>query len=444
MVGSSYASADGDLNNFFNGLGFQAHGNSPSVYKSQAAGYATFGSIYARNRVRNIQIMHIDVPGFRSGCGGIDLFAGGFSFITADQLVQFMQSILSSGAGYALNLALEVELPEIAHAMQYMQELAAKINSGNFNSCEMAEDLVGGAWPQSRASQQQICQDIGSNDGSFGDWAASMQGCSTGGQTDSKLNEAKNDPAYKQRVYKDTNIIWDNAIKKNSFLSSDTSLGELYMTISGTIVFDENGAPTPYPSRISSSDFVKAMLYGGKVPTYTCKDSSDTCLEVDYSPSSYQTISESDALISQVKAQLDDIYTRVQNDEALTDEEIGMISLTQSSVFSVISANAQEHLGMQGIDSFAQMIATDILAAYLSEVLDIIESSLSSTQLDQSAIQNLFSSLQKTKEYVLQFDQQNRAAFEQALSINRSIESMSQDAMSGLSPLFKNAISQQQ
>lgn len=48
------------------------------AYQTQAAGYAALGSVYARNQVRTIRLAHVDVPGMRSGCGGIDLFAGGF------------------------------------------------------------------------------------------------------------------------------------------------------------------------------------------------------------------------------------------------------------------------------------------------------------------------------------------------------------------------------
>ena len=122
--GMTYATASSDLNHFFNNLGYSANVTGASSYESQAAGFASLGSVYARNQVRSIQIAHVDVPGFRSGCGGIDIFAGGFSFIKSEQIVSFMQNILSNGAGYALNLALETELPEIAHAMQYMQKLA--------------------------------------------------------------------------------------------------------------------------------------------------------------------------------------------------------------------------------------------------------------------------------------------------------------------------------
>lgn len=444
LSGSVMANADQDLNTYFNQLGFSVKTNDPATYQSQAAGYATLGSIYARNTVRDIQIMHVDVPGFRSGCGGIDLFAGGFSFIKADQIVKFMQSILSSGAGYALNLALEVELPEVAHAMQYMQKLANEINSGNFNSCSMAEDLIGGAWPKSRASQQQVCQDIGTHDSVFSDWADSRQGCSTGSNTDDELNKAKSDPKYKYRVYKNTNIIWDRVVKRNDFLSKDEQLGELYMTISGTVVFDQDSAITTYPSKVGNADFIKSMLYGGKVPTYTCKDADDGCLEVDYSPDTYQTITSTGALVPQVKALLSDIYTRLKTNEALTNEEIGLISMTQSPVFAVISVNAQQGIGIQGLDTFAQMVATDILADYLSNALDIIDSSLSGTELDKSNIQNLVASIQKAKEFVEGFDVKTRAKFQQALSLNLGVQKLMGQAFQSLTPELREAREAQQ
>ena len=87
----SFADTNSDLQSAFHGLGFEGHANDPTAYQSQSAGYATFGSIYERNKVRDIQIMHIDVPGFRSGCGGIDMWAGAMSFIKADQITKFIK-----------------------------------------------------------------------------------------------------------------------------------------------------------------------------------------------------------------------------------------------------------------------------------------------------------------------------------------------------------------
>ncbi|ALA26650.1 conjugal transfer protein TraH [Piscirickettsia salmonis] len=439
-----YADTNSDLQTFFGGLGFAGHVNNPATYDSQAAGYATFGSIYERNRVRDVQLMHVDVPGFRSGCGGIDLTAGGFSFIKSDQIVKFMQSVLSSGAGYALNLALEIEMPEIAHALQYMQKLAQEINSGNYNSCEMGEDLVGGLWTKSRASQEHVCQDIGTHTGVFSDWAKARQGCSTGSDLDGQLDKAKKDPAYKYRVYKNTNIVWDQVVQKNTFLSSDKELGEMYMSISGTVVFDNNGGISTYASKAVDNNFIKHLLYGGKLPTYTCKDSGSTCINVEYSPNSFQTIAIQNALVNQVKKQLDDIYTHLKDDTDLTDEEKGLISMTQSPVFSVISVDAQEGIGVQGIETLAEMVATDLLAQYLEDALDIIQSSLSGTQLDQGNIQNLFKSIQQAREYVNELDVKSRAKYQQALSINLDVQKMMGQAMSSLSPMLRDALKNQQ
>lgn len=440
---SAIADVSSDLNHFVDSLGFSAKVNNAASYNTQAAGYVTMGSIYARNTVRDIQIMHVDVPGVRSGCGGIDLTAGGFSFIKGPELVKFMQNILSNGAGYALNLALEVELPEIAHAMQYMQKIAQEINSGNFNSCEMSEDLIGGLWPKSRASQQQVCQDIGTHSGAFTDWAAARQGCSTGSDYDDQTNKAKNDPKYKYRVYKDTNIIWDRVVMRNDFLSSDEKLGELYMTISGTIVFDKNSSITTYPSKVDNANFIKALLYGGKVPTYICKDDGKKCLDVDYSPSTFQNISLNGALVPHVENLLNDIYTRIKTNQKLTDQEVGLITLTQSPVFAVISSNAQMNVGTFGLKSFAEMVATDILSDYLKNVITVIQTSMSGTQLDKNNVQNLIDSIQKARRFIDQFDMQTRARFEQALAINQGVQNMVSHAFRDLSPVLRQAVEEQ-
>lgn len=449
-----WADVGSDLSNFVDGLGF-ANASSASAYDTQTAGYVSFGSVYERNRVRDIQIMHIDVSGIRSGCGGIDIFAGGFSFIKADQLVKFMQNILSSGGGYAWNLALEVEMPEIAHSLQYVQDKADQINSGNFNSCQMSESLVGGLWPKQRSAQQQICQDIGSNSGFFSDWASARQGCSDGGHINEELDKAKSDNAYHDRVYKNTNIVWDKIIKRNSFLSSDQALGEMYMSISGTIVFKDNPKSSSdggkqiisiYLSKLNDRNFIKSLLYGGKLPMYVCKDSGDSCLDVEYSQNSYQTIDPSNALVYQVRAQLSDIYNRVinNNTEGLTDKEKGLINMTQSPVFLLISANAQEHIGIQSLDSLSEMIATDILMDYLNDALNIIQSSLSSTQLDKENIKTLIESIQSAKNYVIKLDEQTRSRFQQALDMNLKIRQMLQQASSNLSPKLKEAFEGQE
>ena len=431
-------SASQDLTHFFNHLGFEANVTGSHSYESQAAGFASLGSVYARNQVRNIQIAHVDVPGFRAGCGGIDIFAGGASFIKGDQIVEFMQSILSNGAGYAMNLALETELPEIAHSMQFMQKLANDVNNMNFSSCEMGENATAALWPKNRAAHQQICEDIGSHTGGFSDWAKARQQCSTGGKIDERLAQAQQDPEYKERVLLDTNIVWD-ALQKNEFINKNSALAEVYLSISGTLVFDAKGAIQTYPSLATNQDFVKALLYGGQLPSYKCTDSGTPkkCVTID--ADGRQTITTNDALVSQVQVLLKGIYDNIKAGTALTPAQTGLIEMTQASVFQTISASAQQNIGIQSSFELAQSVATELLAQYLANSLEIIRASIAGKDLGSANEEKLFKSIQVAQQFVDNFNAESRERFNSALKTNQLVQANVKQALNALNPMLKSA-----
>ena len=432
--GMTYATASSDLNHFFNNLGYSANVTGASSYESQAAGFASLGSVYARNQVRSIQIAHVDVPGFRSGCGGIDIFAGGFSFIKSEQIVSFMQNILSNGAGYALNLALETELPEIAHAMQYMQKLANDINGTNFNSCEMGENLTAAVYPKNRAAHQRLCEDIGRNRNVYTDWAEARHKCSTGGEIEKRLEQAKTDSEYKDRVLLDTNVVWD-ALQLNEFIKSDSSLSEVYMSISGTLVFDSKGGMQTYPSLATNQDFVKALLYGGKLPSYQCKDNGTPKKCVDINVKGSQVIDSKDALVFQVQTILQGVYENIKSGTALTPQQKGLIELTQPSVFQLISASAQQNIGIQSSYELAQSVATDLLAQYLANSLEVIRASLAGKDLGSTNEEKLFKSVQVAQH----FNAETRARFNSALTTNQLVQNNVKQALSALTPMLRQS-----
>jgi len=436
--GITYATASSDLNHFFNNLGYSANVTGASSYESQAAGFASLGSVYARNQVRSIQIAHVDVPGFRSGCGGIDIFAGGFSFIKSEQIVSFMQNILSNGAGYALNLALETELPEIAHAMQYMQKLANDINGTNFNSCEMGENLTAAVYPKNRAAHQRLCEDIGRNRNVYTDWAEARHKCSTGGEIEKRLEQAKTDSEYKDRVLLDTNVVWD-ALQLNEFIKSDSSLSEVYMSISGTLVFDSKGGMQTYPSLATNQDFVKALLYGGKLPSYQCKDNGTPKKCVDINVKGSQVIASHDALVFQVQTILQGVYENIKSGTALTPQQKGLIELTQPSVFQLISASAQQNIGIQSSYELAQSVATDLLAQYLANSLEVIRASLAGKDLGSTNEEKLFKSVQVAQQFVDNFNAETRARFNSALTTNQLVQNNVKQALSALTPILRQS-----
>jgi conjugative transfer pilus assembly protein TraH len=90
---SAAADVNGDMNNFFNKLGFASNTSQPQVWQGQAAGYASGGSLYARTQVKTIQLVSMTLPDINAGCGGIDAYLGSFSFINSEQLQRFANKL---------------------------------------------------------------------------------------------------------------------------------------------------------------------------------------------------------------------------------------------------------------------------------------------------------------------------------------------------------------
>ncbi|EPC1566223.1 conjugal transfer pilus assembly protein TraH [Escherichia coli] len=272
------ASADvnSDMNQFFNKLGFASNTTQPGVWQGQAAGYAYGGSLYARTQVKNIQLISMTLPDINAGCGGIDAYLGSFSFINGDQLQRFVKQIMSNAAGYFFDLALQATVPEIKTAKDFLQKMASDINSMNLSSCQVAQGIVGGLFPQTQVSQQKVCQDIAGESNIFADWAASRQGCTVGGQSSSVRDKASDKD--KERVLKNINIIWDS-LSKNRMLDGNKELKEFIMTLTGTLIFGEDSEITPLPARTTDRDILRAIMEGGTAKVYHCND-SDKCLKV--------------------------------------------------------------------------------------------------------------------------------------------------------------------
>ncbi|EFH4353103.1 F-type conjugal transfer protein TraH [Escherichia coli] len=326
------ASADvnSDMNQFFNKLGFASNTTQPGVWQGQAAGYAYGGSLYARTQVKNVQLISMTLPDINAGCGGIDAYLGSFSFINGEQLQRFVKQIMSNAAGYFFDLALQTTVPEIKTAKDFLQKMASDINSMNLSSCQAAQGIIGGLFPRTQVSQQKVCQDIAGESNIFSDWAASRQGCTVGGKSDSVRDKASDKD--KERVTKNINIMW-NALSKNRMFDGNKELKEFVMTLTGSLVFGPNGEITPLSARTTDRSIIRAMMEGGTAKIYHCND-SDKCLKVV--ADTPVTISRDNAQKSQITKLLASIQNKAVSDTPLDDKEKGFISSTTIPVFKYL------------------------------------------------------------------------------------------------------------
>lgn len=229
---SAAADVNGDMNQFFNKLGFASNTSQPQVWQGQAAGYASGGSLYARTQVKTIQLVSMTLPDINAGCGGIDAYLGSFSFINSEQLQRFGKQIMSNAAGYFFDLALQTTVPEIKTAKDFLQKMASDINSMNLSSCQAAQGIVGGLFPATRWRSKRSARTSPVR-ATFLRTGRLPVRAVRWGQMDKVQDKASDKD--KERVMKNINIMWD-ALSKNRLFDGNKELKEFVMTLTGTLI----------------------------------------------------------------------------------------------------------------------------------------------------------------------------------------------------------------
>ena len=101
------ADVQGEMNSYFNKSGAAANVTGPTAFQGQSAGYYSGGSLWSRFPQKSINPVSVALPSARGGCGGIDLFAGSFSFINADEIVAMLKATANNAIGFAFQLAID-------------------------------------------------------------------------------------------------------------------------------------------------------------------------------------------------------------------------------------------------------------------------------------------------------------------------------------------------
>ena len=329
-----------EMTNFWRGAAVNTTG--PTAFQGQASGHWTLGNLYLRAPVRSEQIATVNLPSFRAGCGGIDAFAGAFSFINSDQLIAFGRAVAQNSAGFAFELALETISPVIAETMAKLRALAQWVNGRNLNSCESAQALVGAVWSKNDRASAAICAAIGTSQGIFSDYAAAKHGCGSEGKRNSTLASASGPMA--DQVPVNVNYAW-KAVRASSFLSGDTRLAEFAMSVSGTVIVtaptsdgDSSGPRVRVLEPLALDRRVTEILMegGGDLPVYRCDTNTD-CLNPTLGR---VTVPANRGFRDRVAGLLRDLVDAVRTDTAPPAEALGLVNLTTLPVYRVANTAA--------------------------------------------------------------------------------------------------------
>lgn len=399
VPGPSHAQSIGsDLKDFWERTGGGVNVTRPQAYQGQMGGYVTLGSLYLRTKPRNTGMMQIQLPSVRAGCGGIDIFGGSFSFISKEEMIYLMEGIMQNAASFAFELALESLSPAVAEQVSKLRDLLQNVNAMNINSCEAGQMLVGSLWPKMDGASQHICQTVGGMNGKFADAVARRHGCGVEGKQNATLAGA--DGTLKDQVPININYAW-RAVKKNGFLSSNPAVGELFMSLTGTIITvgaandDEGPRHRTIAPRAYTPEMLQALVEGGTVPVLKCNERND-CLNPVWTNT---TISAGDAYFKTVEEVVRALSDAIRDDTALTDEMAGIINLTSAPVYETLkTARAYKYQFVDDeIALLSELVAVELAMLYMNESITEMQRSASNIDTFGDVIREFQETIRQTQ-----------------------------------------------
>jgi conjugative transfer pilus assembly protein TraH len=387
LTHASQADVGSDMNNFFTDMGYASNVTPPGVYEGQAAGYFTGGGLVMRAPSRNYQLASMQAPGYRAGCSGVDLYGGGFSYINSSQLIAALRNVGQNATSYAFMLGLRVISPQISNTLEWVREKAEMINKLNINSCEAAADLVGSfVGTDAKENSQCVLTRYGNGD-SMED---ARQACGAGGQRNTTLAGS----SLNQIAFTHGNIAW-RVMWNNMFLRSDKRLMEMMMNLSGTVILDKDlsneNSPTnvvTLPSILNTqrAELLNALLDGSQsVDIQGCVNDGAE-MECTSLTTKSVSLGNNNGLKDRVEVIMNSIADKIRNRQTLSSTEIGLLGATKIPIYKILnvaSAMSDTVAGSQA-ERYSDIVAKDILFAYINDLLDMVVSSTAGTPFMKS------------------------------------------------------------
>ncbi|GLT20483.1 conjugal transfer protein TraH [Vibrio zhanjiangensis] len=392
------ASANNSLQQFFDRSGYNANVTDPVAYKGQSANYYSGGSLFVRTNVVNAQLATVTVPSIGAGCSGIDMFMGGFSHISSDELSKFGKAIIHNAPPFLVDLALQTWAPQLKQNLDKLQATADKWLNQSISSCEAAQAAVGGlAAFAAPATKKHVCATLGTQTNAFSDWVEGQAECNNDATVNGQLDAGKNDPELEGMTMRSHNVVWA-AMMKNTYFQSDTDLAQFAMSLSGTFIYDQDGNPSFSPSLLKDdNNMIDALLNGGEIDRYTCNDTSpDACLVL---VKRKHTIAAGSAFQIRLQKELDGLWQNVLNDQPLTNKQKGFIELMQTPILKFLFDSAST--GQRpNTPAYANMLAIEMLNRYLNQTLGVVEHSLSASKSHPDNIEAIKTDIARAKQFM--------------------------------------------
>lgn len=327
------------MQELFDAVNAQGNVSNPAVLQGQTMNLYTGGSLFMRMPRRTYNLASVTPPSWNAGCGGIDLFMGGFSYINKDQFVAMLRNIGSNALGYGFKLAIQNLCPTCDNVMQALQATAQQMNRLNIDSCEAAKGVVNAALPDTwERGRQNAAKNFGVDTNMFENitdaWTSVMN-------NESKANEAVRTAAAVRPEAKDSlptgNVTW-KALKKLDGITDEHRM--VLMSMIGSTILS-TGDPASYPVHLGRKEISVEMLVGARstgdnitVPIWRCDTvGADGCL----SPT--EDVITTRSFKALVRAKMEAITDKMASREAHEDTAVtlGFLNTTDLPIYKMLA-----------------------------------------------------------------------------------------------------------
>jgi conjugative transfer pilus assembly protein TraH len=365
-----------EVNNMFNSLGAIGNYTAPGAFRGQTFNTYTGGSLFMRAPNKVYQLAAIQFPSARAGCGGIDVFGGSFSHISAAEFKNMLRNITAALPGIAFQLALESVSPLLGGLTKWAKGLETWINNARINSCETAKAIVSTAAEAAGFSSQEACSDLAIEMGLETDRDAARRRCATDRPSILASARSSGNANIRNKAPFVGNLTWKALQRTGTYL--DDQERELIMSIVGTVIFYAEDAardPEPVAPTITS---ISQLLYGQAAGTGTnvtqhllrCNNYTDcdvVTLNTSYTHTPFTARVE-----TMMRSIADKIATRtaIPNNSA----EVGFVNQTTEPVYKMLSIGATipgSGLSDSLIAQYRDVIAADYAYVFLERNLRV-------------------------------------------------------------------------
>lgn len=301
----------------------------PSSFDGQKRGYLTGGAISGRYNMGTDNIASVSLPRANTSCGGIDLFAGGISFLDPEYLVSKLENILQAAPAMAFSMALKAHCQQCEDIASKLEAMSTYLNSIQVNDCRMANQVarfVTGDDPELYGNiLMEATGHRSLRDGLEKNWKAAQDKIDAGGgDVDKDLHKnVESCPAPIRELFADGSVIENAAARVGMSAVADLVRGHIGDVIiswpPGQNVPAVRGLDAcPAADRYTAEDFLEGRAQERPANGAPCVPNSSV------------------SILAMVRDQLTTISGKIASGTPLTAAEIAFINQSAEPVWSLL------------------------------------------------------------------------------------------------------------